>query len=396
MFNSASKVFNNDELSSKIFDFLGDNNIRKHFMPKFNKQILIYGQVQSGKTAKIMECIKKRSDKIIILVIQNSLSMLAQYEKALETNNIKFCTISSNATSRSVWFVKTMKSNAVLLVMNNNYRRDSLDRVLFKTKLTNYSLIIDESDMYYSNLKDSKLFRKAHECIHVTATPFNSGYSAYFDDIMIIPPKKEYIGFNKLDIKFIPTVHDEYAEIMKIINNDFLKKKQGIMLITIHNRIEHMANMSRYLSKIPSLFNVPVVTLSSNNVLYFNKKVKELQKMAISEIISGLDKHDHIIFIANRLATRGINYSNTTYTRHLTHQIIKKNNNKTNFIQRCRILGNKEGVKEKLKLYCLNCTDEYFDSILEKIKKLDDVDYLRVGYLPKSQQKLKLVRSKTM
>jgi hypothetical protein len=394
--SSASKVFQTKKILSRVFDFLGNDHIRNQFIPCSNKQILIYGQVQSGKTAKIMEYIKKCTNQISILMIQNSLSMLSQYERALRANNIKFCSISSNEIYLAVWFIKRYTSNLVLLVMNNAHRRDALDKVLHKTKISNYSLIMDESDLYYKNMRYTSIYKKASECVHVTATPFSTGYNAYFDEVIIIPPKKEYISFKKLDIKFIPEVENEYKTTLDIIRNDFLKKKQGIMLITIHNRVANMVSACHALSKQLLLIEVPIVMLSCKNTLYFNKKIKELPKMSISEIISGLDKHQHIIFIANRLASRGINYSDLTYTRHLTHQIIKHNDSKTNFIQRCRILGNKGDVKDKLKLYCFNCSENYFQDVIQKIDKLEEnVDYLKVGYVPKTL-KPSLDRSKTI
>jgi hypothetical protein len=215
----------------------------------------------------------------------------------------------------------------------------------------------------------------------------------------MIPPKKEYISFNKLDIKFIPNVDCEYKTTMDIIKKDFLNVTQGIMLITIHNRVLQMENSCDYLAKQKLLLNIPIVMLSSKNTLYFNNKIKELSRMSIPEIISKLENHSHIIFIANRLASRGVNYSDLNYSRHLTHQIIKKNDSKTNFIQRCRILGNKEGIREKLKLYCLNCDEDYFQTVLQKIDKMEkNVNHLKLGYMSTDniKSKPKLVRAKTM
>jgi hypothetical protein len=397
----VKKVFQNRKILSKVFEFLGNDSIRKEFLPTFNKQILIYGQVQSGKTAKIMEYIKNTDIKTKILMIQNSLSMLAQYERALSSNKIEYRSVSNSNISLAVCHAKRVNSNIVLLVMNNNYRREALDIILSKVKINIYSLIMDESDLYYKNLTNSSLYKKATECVHITATPFSSGYKAYFDDVIMIPPKKEYISFNKLDIKFIPNVECEYKTTMDIIKKDFLNVTQGIMLITIHNRVLQMENSCDYLAKQKLLLNIPIVMLSSKNTLYFNNKIKELSRMSIPEIISKLENHSHIIFIANRLASRGVNYSDLNYSRHLTHQIIKKNDSKTNFIQRCRILGNKEGIREKLKLYCLNCDEDYFQTVLQKIDKMEkNVNHLKLGYVStdnvKSKPKTKLVRAKTM
>ena len=399
MMSSTKKVFQNRKILSKVFEFLGNDNIRKEFLPTFNKQILIYGQVQSGKTAKIMEYIKNTNIKTKILIIQNSLSMLSQYERALSLNKIEYRTVSNANISLTITHSKRVDSNIVFLVMNNNYRRDALDIILSKVKISVYSLIMDESDLYYKNLTSSSLYKKSTECVHITATPFSTGYKAYFDDVIIIPPKKEYISFNKLDIKFIPEVVCEYKTTMDIIKKDFLNVTQGIMLITIHNRVLQMENSCDYLAKQKLLLNIPIVMLSSKNTLYFNNKIKELSRMSIPEIISKLENHSHIIFIANRLASRGVNYSDLNYSRHLTHQIIKKNDSKTNFIQRCRILGNKEGIREKLKLYCLNCDEDYFQTVLQKIDKMEkNVNHLKLGYVSTNniKSKPKLVRAKTM
>jgi hypothetical protein len=390
MANNATKVFQNRHILTQIFNFLGNDNIQEKFLPTSNKQILIYGQVQSGKTSKIMEHIKKTTVATKILLIQNSLSMLTQYERALTQNCIPFSTISKpniNPTIRNI----RLNKNRVLLVMNNNYRRDMLAIIMNICKITNnYSLMMDESDMYYKTLMNSSLYKNATECVHITATPFSSKYRGFFDDVTIIPPKEEYISLKKLDIEFIPDVECEYDTIMKILKDDFVKKREGIMLITIHHRISKMESLSRYLAK--KFIDIPIVLLSSTNILYFNNLNKALPKMSISEVITGLENHSHIIFIANRLATRGINYSDLTYTRHLTHQVITKNDNKTNFIQRCRILGNKKGITEKLKLYCLNCDEKYFEKILQTIEHFEkNFNNYKLGYVPKKKPAKKIL-----
>ena len=366
-------------------------------MTNTQKKVLIYGQVQSGKTSRIIEYVRNNSININILMIQNNLSMLAQYEKALENYKIFNFTVSNKNVNFISRAIGKINRNIVLIVMNNNYRREALEMLISKAKIKKYSLIMDESDLYHRNLKITNLYEKATECVHVTATPFLSDYNAYFDDVIVIPPKEEYVSLKKLDIKFIPEIEvSELNTVMNIVSNDFLKEKQGIMLITIHKRITHMETLARQLYRHKSLTKVPIVMLSSNNMLYFNSKIKELPKLSISEIISGLDEHQHIIFIANRLATRGINYSDTTYTRHLTHQIINKNNSMTNFIQRCRILGNKQGMSNKLKLYCFDCDEEYFQKVLEKVENIEkNIEHLKVGYV-KPVDKPKLVRTKTV
>ena len=116
MMSSAKTAFQNRKILSKVFEFLGNDAIRKEFLPTFNKQILIYGQVQSGKTAKIMEYIKNADVKTKILMIQNSLSMLTQYERALSSNKIEYRSVSNSNISLAVCHAKRVNLNIVLPV----------------------------------------------------------------------------------------------------------------------------------------------------------------------------------------------------------------------------------------------------------------------------------------
>ena len=62
-------------------------------------------------------------------------------------------------------------------------------------------------------------------------------------------------------------------------------------------------------------------------------------KISVSQIIDMFSAHKHIIFIANRLANRGVSFVSSDYKRHLTHQVTKFNKNKSKNLQSLRILG---------------------------------------------------------
>ena len=342
------------------------------------RKVLIYGRVQSGKTSKIMEYIKQKQTTISVtlLVIQNSLSMLAQYNLSLKQNKIKSFIVSRPNISKITQYMNSAENQkVVLIVMNNNYRRDVLSDVMSQTNVNDgYLLIMDESDLYYKSTLETDLYKNAAETVHVTATPFTSGYRKYFDEVIIIKPKPEYIGFDKLDVKLIPDVelNDMPKHIIPIIDNDFMHSREGIILVNVYSRIIQMKTLCATLGQKHNLRQVPIVMLSSKNILYYNGATKELGRMTVSQIITELEDYSHIILVANRLSTRGINFSNLSYTRHLTHQITSQNQSKTNFIQKCRILGNKTGVTHKLKLYCLNCSQCYYDNVLAKIAKVEN------------------------
>ncbi len=77
---------------------------------------------------------------------------------------------------------------------------------------------------------------------------------------------------------------------------------------------------------------------------------------SLQKWLDTMNPHSHIICIANRLSNRGMNYTNSNYTRFITHQLIgiKAGTNFTGFLQKCRIFGNRpENSTHKPILYCL-------------------------------------------
>jgi len=98
------------------------------------------------------------------------------------------------------------------------------------------------------------------------------------------------------------------------------------------------------------------------------KDAKNIQK-----IIDKFSENSHVILIANRLSNRGLNYTNSGYSRFITHQVSRSMTNYTNFIQKCRIFGIRKNVQAKPIIYCLtneNRMQPNFSEVLkETIKK---------------------------
>jgi len=109
-----------------------------------------------------------------------------------------------------------------------------------------------------------------------------------------------------------------------------------MMLINKYNRVKIMTEYAEELTI--KYKEIPIVLLTSHRYLYLNGKKKVLSR-SITKIIDSLSKHSHIIFIANRLSDRGLSYTSSDYSRHLTHQIARVRPNMTSFIQSLRILG---------------------------------------------------------
>jgi hypothetical protein len=110
---------------------------------------------------------------------------------------------------------------------------------------------------------------------------------------------------------------------------------------------------------------VPIVLLTSEKLLYFQNKIKNIKEKTISKIIDSLKEHKHIIFIANRLSNRGLSYVSSDYTIHLTHQITKVKTSVSSFLQSLRILG----IYQDNKRLTLTILPQQ-EKILEKYKKI--------------------------
>lgn len=294
-----------------------ENYITQYVFDKMEKNILIHGDVQSGKTNEIIKVLKKQRYINIpkVLVIQNSILVLKQYIKKLQQNQIDFQIITKET--------KTINKNVIVL-LNNSYRYNYFN----KFNINKYILILDESDQCIISCK-----LKSYKTIHVTATPFNypKKLRVDFDEIIRIKNQdnnnKKYYGIEDLIIE-----HNDSLPI-----DDFLSTKNGMMLINRYNYIDEMKDCSLSLSK--KYPDVPIILLTYEKFLYLNNKITKIKEKSIDKIIDSLNNHSHIIFIANRLSFRGLSYVSSNYKRHLTHQITKVRTNPANFLQSLRILG---------------------------------------------------------
>lgn len=310
------------EIMDEIVLYTGDANIAnalkdqisQYALDRIEKNILIYGNVQGGKTAEIINYINENSSCQKVLVIQNSLLVLKQYEQRFRLKNIPYQIIDKNT--------KEITQNLVL-VLNNKYRYNYFQKV----EPRRYILMLDESDQTIRScsIKTSKNIRKI---VHITATPFNS---IVYDKCIRVPENANYYGINDLNINL------NYADDNTESVEKFLETQTGIMLI---NKYSYVGQMTYWAEKLTLQFpNVPVVLLTSEKIMFLNNQRRYVKQRSISKIIDSLHKYPHIIFIANRLSHRGLSYVSSDYTRHLTYQITRIRTSITSFLQSLRILG---------------------------------------------------------
>ncbi len=348
MSDSVYRVIYNRGLLTNIFEYLSISELKKLDIQKYFKNItyadyitpqyntLLYGQVQSGKTFKILQYVKLYKPYMIkIIIIQNNKHMLSQYAKAFMNQNIPCKQIDNNSNKHKF-------NQETIITIYNKFRMKYLQQFMKKHNIHVYNLILDESDQYLSKIKKTSIFKNAKNILHVTATPFKYVKQFKVDNVVTIKPPKNYVGLDKVEFIQVNIPQEFgytgiYNNIHKIINNDFLKDKEGFMLI---NCFKFVVDMKTCASNLSVMFpTTPFIILTSKTILYENGKQIKCNTKDIKSLIDNFNKHSHIVIIANRLSLRGINYTNLTYSRYISHQISLASNNYTNFLQRCRIFG---------------------------------------------------------
>lgn len=391
---AVSSVINNRSLLTNIFEYfdvydLKRLNLSVHFRenvyvdyirPQHNT--LLYGQVQSGKTSKIMEYIKTfKPDIVKVVIIQNNKHMLSQYKSALVNQQISYHAINSISSNYPY------NNSNVLITIYNKFRMRHLQDFMRRNAIQKYCLVLDESDQYLHKIKNSVLFQKTKDVLHVTATPF--GYAKVsdikkhksrfeVDNVIKIQPPKEYMGLDKVD--FIPVVVNHFdlnnnvicGNIKNIMKTDFLQQDKGFMLINSFTFVAEMKQAGLTLST--AYPDIPIMVLSSKCILYRKGKITNYHMKDVKSCIDKFNKVPHIVVIANRLSNRGINYTNSSYSRYITHQISMARGSYTSFLQKCRIFGLRKDVNNiRGKIYCITSEEKqmlFVDKLKSKVAKL--------------------------
>lgn len=340
------------------------------------QKILIRGQIQSGKTGRIIQYIKETINNKLptILCIQNSLSMLSQYEKALKSHNIHHHAVNSPNYDDILEELESKPYNSkpyVILMINNVYRKNIMNSIVEESKLTRYSCIIDESDMCYDEFRYTKLYKNAQTVIHVTATPYLRAYNNYFNQVIDVNISPNYVGIKDVEPKFIEENESgNYNDsITKIVKEDFANLHTSMMLINVYSTVDKMHKLASHLmGELESAFvPIPVIVISTDSYVYHNKKQTPIKSKLVSNIITEFNNYPNVILIAHRLANRGINYVNNDYSRSLTHQITTFTGTKTAFLQKCRLFGNKTFHKKRTHLYIIGCNETKYAKTIEKL-----------------------------
>lgn len=342
---------------------------------------LIYGQVQSGKTNKIMEYIESNKQPKV-LIIQNSVNMLKQYIHALQKRKITYSVLQNNMTNHEY------HGQNVLITIHNKYRLHALHKYLLhnRNQLQSINLVLDESDQYLKKIKKQPVYINASHVLHVTATPFifnNKNNTNMIDNVIVVPPIDSYTGIHEVEIIEINTQQlSVFNTIVKIIQHDFTKQQQGIMLITCFPFVVDMKSNALNLStQFPT---IPIIVVCTHTFVYVNGAINIYKQNNIQKMFDLFGSH--AIIIANRMANRGLNYTDSNFTRNITHQISFATNNYTSFIQKCRIFGTRPVGLPKPVIYCLINKPSLEGFKLRLFDKINQIKYITDTETPPVKQ----------
>jgi hypothetical protein len=302
------------------------------------RRVLLYGQVQSGKSARIIS-LCRLSPIPTIVILQNSLMQLQQCCSRFMAEKLPFQVINSDTE----YLLAATIPSTITVVINNTFRLSQLDSLWFggEPSLSRYAVIVDEADASAKRLCKHRIITQSESETHVTATPFLQFYRSYFHTVEVLNAPKTYMGLAQIQRVFSTDPDTGLAGHTNTIN-DFMvddpDSSKMMLVVTRTVRQEEIINTARHLSqKMP---HIPCISLATERILFENGRISKRfsPKLTLPNIIDQFG-HISLVIVAHNLATRGLSFVSSDYSRALTHQIILGNANATSLLQRCRIFG---------------------------------------------------------
>ena len=301
------------------------------------RKILIHGHIQSGKTGEIFKIAldPNYDDMDKVIVIQNTLLVLQQYLARFEEQGL-----ADRVAVVDARYKHRKQDKDIVLLMNNKYRyAHFMNERTTAEKNKKFVLIIDEADQSIQS-KNIRALTEQKEAIHiyyVTATPKCREFSQpdYFHKIKILDAAPDYKGLEHVHIQYAQSMDPE-EHVARFVQDQ--QVATGMMLVNSVAKVQKMrTHAAEWSQKYPE---VPVVLVTAKKSIFLAGVESKLGKRSVQKII---DAHMHfpkILFIANRLSTRGLSYVSSDYKRHLTHQFSHfKHILVSNALQKMRLLG---------------------------------------------------------
>jgi hypothetical protein len=353
------------------------------------RYLTLIGHVQSGKTIEEINYCHASVTQYqvpVFFIVRNitadSLQLrdrFSNFEHSMEIQLLKSLTV-----EKAIDFLE--KNGIIVLLCNETQLRKARNIILQFNKP--YHVCIDEVDFSIKSRANvttidthlSFIKKNANHILGATATPFALFSSEKeLSKIRRITPQRKYHGIETLNVKYVDSCIIRSEEdfpmcdmpAMDTIYDDFLEKQSGMILHTVVKERENHYRIQKYLSvTYPEMtvlvYNgdgVSVICKRRNdkpmcdrknlnkyrqliNKYFYKDGVHTFLNYSISEVLQILvddtqHQHNHISIISGYLASRGISFVSTDYSRHLTDQYFyaSKSAHGENLLQSLRILG---------------------------------------------------------
>lgn len=340
-----------------------------------SSNILIYGQIQSGKTVMMIltSLCYLLCGRDVIIVVRNKLDDKLQFIDRFKNivNQLSTCPNESYCLKGYFNIVDTCDKRAVVpknpTVFVSIYNSKNLDKTLnvLGERVSNSILYVDEADLRNCNDYRHPIFSKPLKNVYVTATAQDiiaQDFSIKCDNIVTLVPNTDiYRGVNELEINSFENIkRANYTRMFHFILADKEYERcrddhPKIVLINVEKTLLGMDNISTDLQGLLEqrtwVGDYCIVNYVGSGIYVRSNtfgKYKHSCK-SIGDLFFWMSTHGGkavyptIFIVASAMADRGINFSDYRSGWHLTHQILGKSKSSTcaNVLQGCRILGNR-------------------------------------------------------
>ncbi len=353
------------------------------------RYLTLIGHVQSGKTIEEINYCYSSVTKFkvpVFFIVRNITADQLQLRDRFSTfeHSMEIQLLKSLTVEKAVAFLE--KCGIIILLCNESQLAKT--RKIITEYNKPYHVCIDEVDFSIKtklnvstlDIHLSFIKSKAQHILGATATPFALFSSErQLSKVSRIKPQRKYHGIETLNVRYVDSCIIRSEEdfpmcdmpAMDIIYEEFMEKESGMILHTVvkerqnHNKIQQYLSVT-YPEMTVLVYNgngITVICKRRNdrpmcdrknlnkyrqliNIYLYKNGVHYFTNYSISEVIQILIEdpeynHTHICIVAGYLASRGISFVSTDYSRHLTDQYFyaAKGSHGENLLQSLRILG---------------------------------------------------------
>jgi hypothetical protein len=325
--------------------------------------VFVHGDVQSGKTAYILDVCKKNRDKITVVILRNYLADRRQFVTRAKTEGLKVKAVSKSLRARP---------GDVLALLGN---KRQVKYALKALGSESFCLVVDECDV--KSHRSKELEEKAVQVVRTSAT-FTRGDIKGCKLDRISPP----VTYNGIeDLKY--TRYSDVGFMEEAVKTIVDSGEEHITLVVSKFTVSKHDQQADSISRLAPGHTVLVMNYKGFYLLRGGTRT-DLEMWTVSGALqyikdAGIPKK--VFMIAGNMAARGVSFVSNDYSWHVTKQIFDvdfKNtrldadpltgpNRKAGGImyQRLRLLGIFNNTSQQQ----LFCSEKVYEEIVEYVRR---------------------------